>query len=712
MNVEENSKPEKYRGQITELEQTADLMRKNLENVNAELARLKQENLSGWDEEPVPYDFLPDAAEPEKQTRVKRSEVDDMESRIGKSLMGIVASALIFMSLIFFATLIYPTLSNAVKLCTMYILSMAFLVTGLVLLRRDKGSRVYISLAGCGVGALYISLLLTDIYFRYINDITLYVLILVWVIGVCILSRLQSKIFLAIGQVGVFVSMVFGHRLCEAAQNANKYIILTIFYITAFSIFYIAHLDRVYAGNRISNIFFILNAYAYSSFYVQRGEGEVYFYVTAVLVVLFVFAFTVFNLLYIKPYAPEVVSEQNTAPHSGNSMWEFAICNALLFIPLFMFAANVLILFGGSQLMVSILYIVLSLCLIVCIEYRLRSQSIDGLGKGIMIICLLFFLTIGTLTVPGMMEYCHLFAWMLLCMIAGFWLDDMLYKAVGMCMFSWFAVSVSMSYACNLVEGILGFILITSLLHVRKGQYHTFIKCWSYVLLQILLLKDLSLLLTTSSDWRSFVIFVVPSLVNVVAGCSKYTRVAGSDERDVYLENVTGIINAVFMLASLFMMHIVSDSVCHMLVICVSLLLFIINTGKMMNITYRQDGAKRPTHMSAYFGGTGTDIYVGCKFTVWMVVMLKSCNVSNYVVSITCIVLAIVSVIAGFAIKHKVLRLYGLTLSLISVVKLVMIDIYYNNSVGRTLSFFVSGLLCFVISIIYNHIDKKMKKEN
>ncbi|MBP5178801.1 MAG: hypothetical protein J6066_04445, partial [Lachnospiraceae bacterium] len=63
----------------------------------------------------------------------------------------------------------------------------------------------------------------------------------------------------------------------------------------------------------------------------------------------------------------------------------------------------------------------------------------------------------------------------------------------------------------------------------------------------------------------------------------------------------------------------------------------------------------------------------------------------------------------GFIYKLKGLRIYGLVLSLVCVVKLVMIDISYENTIGHALSFFLSGVLCFVISAIYSYVEKKYK---
>ena len=65
-----------------------------------------------------------------------------------------------------------------------------------------------------------------------------------------------------------------------------------------------------------------------------------------------------------------------------------------------------------------------------------------------------------------------------------------------------------------------------------------------------------------------------------------------------------------------------------------------------------------------------------------------------------------------FYFRQKSFRIYGLGLTLISTVKLIMVDIAYENSIGHAFSFFLSGILCFAISAIYNLIDKKFLKDN
>jgi uncharacterized membrane protein len=50
--------------------------------------------------------------------------------------------------------------------------------------------------------------------------------------------------------------------------------------------------------------------------------------------------------------------------------------------------------------------------------------------------------------------------------------------------------------------------------------------------------------------------------------------------------------------------------------------------------------------------------------------------------------------------------MYGLVITNISIVKLILIDITYNGSLGKAIGFFICGILCFAISFIYSMIDK------
>ena len=103
-------------------------------------------------------------------------------------------------------------------------------------------------------------------------------------------------------------------------------------------------------------------------------------------------------------------------------------------------------------------------------------------------------------------------------------------------------------------------------------------------------------------------------------------------------------------------------------------------------------------------------IFTGFTFTAFVAAFCNGFTSAlsiAYVFSIICMVTALICVILGFAIQSKGLRLYGLTVIIVFVLKLVTIDISDANSTARVLALIVGGIICFVISGIYNHVEQK-----
>ena len=110
--------------------------------------------------------------------------------------------------------------------------------------------------------------------------------------------------------------------------------------------------------------------------------------------------------------------------------------------------------------------------------------------------------------------------------------------------------------------------------------------------------------------------------------------------------------------------------------------------------------------------GNGGAIYIGVKYTLFMIIAFASFARWGYLMSISCLIVAIVCIGVGFINNSKALRIYGLVVSLISLIKLVLIDIYYSSTALRAFSFLICGLICFAISIIYTLLEKRVNNDN
>lgn len=82
-------------------------------------------------------------------------------------------------------------------------------------------------------------------------------------------------------------------------------------------------------------------------------------------------------------------------------------------------------------------------------------------------------------------------------------------------------------------------------------------------------------------------------------------------------------------------------------------------------------------------------------------------------VSIWLMVIAVACVGAGFGLKIKSLRIYGLCLSLFVCGKLLLFDFADAQSADRVISFFVVGVIALAISYLYMRIERSLaEKEN
>lgn len=99
-------------------------------------------------------------------------------------------------------------------------------------------------------------------------------------------------------------------------------------------------------------------------------------------------------------------------------------------------------------------------------------------------------------------------------------------------------------------------------------------------------------------------------------------------------------------------------------------------------------------------------IYSGFKYTILLLLIMLRFSVVSYGISIVGILLSTIFVVIGFRYLHKSLRLYGLALSMICVLKLLFFDLTFDNAFYRPISFLIAGILLFLISFIYFRLEK------
>jgi apolipoprotein N-acyltransferase len=185
------------------------------------------------------------------------------------------------------------------------------------------------------------------------------------------------------------------------------------------------------------------------------------------------------------------------------------------------------------------------------------------------------------------------------------------------------------------------------------------------------------------------ILCLLTGVVHLIFRFSGYLNHWQEDREEKESTFVSNIINALLMLLTMFFISRADQEILHLCLILLSIALFLVNTVRLLE-------KKR-----LIFG-----IYVGVKFTILLWVILSSYQMPSMASSIGGLMLAAVGIALGFYKNYRSLRIYGLVLSMFSVVKLLLIDISYTNPLGRAAGFFVCGLLCFAISVLYNKLDR------
>ena len=101
-------------------------------------------------------------------------------------------------------------------------------------------------------------------------------------------------------------------------------------------------------------------------------------------------------------------------------------------------------------------------------------------------------------------------------------------------------------------------------------------------------------------------------------------------------------------------------------------------------------------------------VTTGITFTLSLLGMntlLTATNVDSATSSATLIIAGALSIVAGFRAHATAMRLYGLVLVMLTVLKLAVIDMSGQNSITRILSLLVAGVICFALSVAYSRLS-------
>ena len=661
-----------------------------------------------------PSTIVHSAQEQRKQHRhnVQEPHKRDLEKAIGKNVMGVMASVLIFVALIMFAIVALPSMTDSIKILSMFLLSGGITAVGAWLMNKDQKNIFNASIAGCGIGAIFISLMTTRMYFNAINDYVLYITLLLWAAAVAFFSKDKHKVFVVIAEVGISIATFIGLAGLLADSNAANIkasMLIAFALLSEIAIYYFNH-RNVMKDDLTMHIPHAIRALIMTIMFLVIAEENI---ITGIPVIMVLFIGA--GLFAI-----------NRA--DGEHGKHFLLTSYVLPIVLIInnYATNLCI---SNELMEPYaIFISLALVLNGYIFAYNQYKGTVAASQIILTCCAIYFMD--EISYHDTMEIMTIILPALLVLIPTIVMSirtkETYWKWVSanlpiFCSMLWWDIG-GLSDTQILLGFLIGIVFYAVNFYTLNEDRDDTLRIYLYIAGMIVIPIQLNDII---SCWSSTNETIGAITDNIHLMCAYIPMVAAYlwvDKKECItrVKNITvlqNIIMGVLIITGSFMLYETAD------VWSYEFGSIAYKTGETFSVLQSWTigfalialNAFRTTKMLRAGKGYGVGLSVAYFITL-LAIITKMSDV-NYVISITLLLFAICLIVAGFKVHidditgNKEMRLCGLILSMIVVVKLLMIDVEHNNMLETSGCLLLAGVLCFAISFAYNRLDKTISTE-
>ena len=646
------------------------------------------------------------------QQRAPRQK-KDLEKTLGKSVMGIMASVLIFVALIMFAIVALPSMTDTIKMIAMFAISGGITGIGVMLMKKDQHNAFNASIAGCGIGAIFISLMTTRMYFNAINDYVLYLALLIWAAAVAFFSKDKHKIFVIIAEVGISVATIIGLAGVFADNSAAdiKANMLVAFALLSEAAIYCFNHTKDMKNDNFMHIPHAIRAIVMVFIFVIMTAGSVISYIPLTMVLFIVAGLFAIHRSSEEPISKNVLLVSYVLPIS------LIICSLVGTL-----CKNL------STAEPYILFVTMAVVFTTYIFIHNKYKYAVGASHVALVSCAIYFMdTVAYHETFSIMAVFVPAALLLLpTLIMSYRTNELYWKWLGaglpmfISMFWWDMGGIGD------VGVLIGFIImllfIATNFKILSGDKDDHVRIGLYIASMILIPLQLGDIV---SCWNVESDVVEAILENIALACAYLPAVLlylYVDKKrwltrhvDIsVLQNV--LMGALILFGSLALhdganiyRYDVGSAARDMGITMyniqswiIGLLLIGLNVMRTMTMLRK---------------GKGYGIGISAAYLVSMWAIITRLSAINYIVSIAMLLLAIGMIIIGFKIKvediigNKEMRLFGLVLSMIVTIKLLMFDIEHDNLLETSGYLLLAGVLCFAISFAYNRLDKSLGAE-
>lgn len=617
------------------------------------------------------------------------------ENLFGKNIIGAVAALLMFVGVFAFGTLIISSLSDTIKVVAQFLFAAVVIAVG-VLMHKRNPSTLATSITGTGVGITYIAIFLTHIHYNLISDVVTFILILLWAMGVALMSKklkMQALAYVALG--GCIISSLLSQAYVLQQQMLVE---ISIYHLVMFVLLVIANKEhplllRLSAYSSIS-----LNILLSCFMILWRDDTNSY----CLYLCMILGAYNVaINILAYRdnrgdPQANNVIA---MISHSISVFWTFIIPIQQLVMDVWTNVKDINTLQAADMDVLASHRSMLSFIVtvgLVLLAYAAQYIFIRDTHKRTNMLILAEALISGIILLSPIelvngTELAYLLPLAIINLVLSHFSQNSLTKRK--LQISGFVILLIDATTSMFFMGSWGILYSLMLFATSLAyMYVMFGSSFKFPFLQCALLNINTLVacLSVFADEYYNIALILLVLANMV-----WSLISEHAKKAPQVSNILQeVAESIFIFAMACVSGITSDT--HEVTSCIlaiSLIPFAL-------IRMRTVLANKHPFMIVWYG---------IKFTLCTLVALAvSTSILDepFVVSVILMLLAVACIAFGAWKRLKPLRIYGLTVLLLGVSKMVVIDVWNQESIVRVVCLIGGALICFGISALYNKIEQ------
>ena len=664
--------------------------------MQAEILSKKSEGLNSLRQEPLTDEQI-----------AKRAKQNNLESFLGLKILNKLGILLIIVGVIAAVQFTYAYIPDTLKGVLAYLLGVAMLVSG-ELLNRKRPDVFSLGLTSGGIAILYSA---TALSFFFLHILSMYpalmLCVLITIVAFILSQRYDSQTIATFAIVGGYLPILSISGNILLVYYAIGYFLLLNAFSLLVSVYKKWHISQ-FAGfaMNVGSIIYILPLLSSS-----QADGAKYF-----AIIYAFWGFAVYNAL-------PVISSYRTGTKLTRSD------NVLLILNTVIGAAVMFLVFGifGLWNRTGVLAILLSAVYLATariVQIKLKEETTGQI---------LFYitgLTYAVLAIPLQFDFAYLtLGWLIegaLLLSYGIWSEKRIFHRAGivisaLCLLSFITFDVLFKGPLFLYKYLfitLASALVLSTLIFKKkaltgpGLIYkcvTVVNVWWFMLYVISEHLYYGLVAATGDFWLGG--YLMGIIATVVSLCYAYIIA----RLKFIADNAVRVISIALYALSVLNTLLMNSGNAYIYTSEYPMALMVIGTTAIVVINLLAVFAVRDLILRLTLGKKlGVEWYPLMLSAFFVFALLQNLitvfDLSLNSVLITTILAATALgwITFGFAKRYQYIRLFGLGISFLTVIKLFVIDLNFLSAGMRIVSYFMLGIALLAISFVYQHFNKKL----